>query len=76
MTKNDEAARKAKAERLRQQISHLTNRGANFDQGSNEEADPSQEVDLPHSSQERPSSSTSPREFIQKRMQELDKEEN
>lgn len=76
MTTDDEAARKAKAERLRQQISRLTNREANSDQGSSEEADLSQEVDLPHHSQDRPSSSMSPRDFIQKRMQELEEEEN
>ena len=76
MTKDDEVARKAKAERLRQQISRLTNSETSTDKGSNEETNLDQDVGLPQNSQGRPSSSVSPREFIQRRMKELDEGEN
>ena len=76
MTKDDEAAKKARAERLRQQISRLTSQGSNTGQGSDEATDPSHDTPLPHDPQEQSSSSVSPREFIQKRMQELEKGEN
>jgi hypothetical protein len=76
MNEDDEAARKAKAEKLRQKISRLTNQEDNTDRDSNEEIDSSQDVDLPHNSQDRSSPSMSPREFIHKRMQESDEGEN
>ena len=62
MDKDDTAARKARAERLRQQISNLTNKSDSAAGG--DEKDPSQES---------PPAKESPRDFIHRRMEELDR---
>lgn len=62
MDKDDAAARKARAERLRQQISNLVNK-----------PDTAKGGDEKDSSQESPPAKESPRDFIHRRMEELDK---
>jgi hypothetical protein len=67
MAQDDEAARKARAEELRRQISGLTDRQA--DAGEETQSSPAEE------SQTKPDAGMSPRDFIHKRMQELDEPE-
>jgi hypothetical protein len=71
MDKDDEAARKARAERLRQQVSDLLNKSDAAP--GRDETGASQETS--ESSQEPSSSKESPREFIHRKMRELDKKE-
>jgi hypothetical protein len=66
MAKDDEAARKSRAEKLREQISKLKNQD---DPG--DEKEPSH----PEDSQTKTRSGESPRDFIHERMRELDGEE-
>lgn len=66
MAKDDEAARKSRAEELREQISKLKNQD-----DAGDEKEPSQSED----SQTKNRSGKSPRDFIRERMRELDEEE-
>ncbi len=59
MPKDDQAARKARAERLRKEIEELTSKDKDVEEAQKSEA-PKDE---------------SPRDFIQRRMRELDKKE-
>ena len=65
MSQDDEAARKMRAQKLRAQISKLTKPA---DAGAENESDSSEEPES------EPQHSKSPREFIEDRMRELDKE--
>jgi hypothetical protein len=66
MSQDDEAARKSRAESLRKRIADLKN-----EQDETEDVEKSE----PGDSQGKVRSGGSPRDFIHKRMRELDKEE-
>jgi hypothetical protein len=68
MSQDDEAARKSRAESLRKRITDLKNEQDEAAEGDEEKSEASD-------SQGKARSGGSPREFIHKRMRELDKEE-
>lgn len=73
---DDEEARKSRAARLRAHISSLTPRGAGAAREAEESAEPGNEPDL-QTNEDAPGDASrpvSPREFIHRRMHELDEE--
>ena len=74
MADDDEAARKARADSLRQQIESLKPNQPKFGQTSQEDsATDAGATDLERPAADEETPGESPREFVQRRMRELDK---
>ena len=75
MSDNDEAARNANAASLREHINRLKSSGAGLAKEDDTTAEPQPSEDQPPPKESDTASKENPRDFIQRRMRELDEKE-